>query len=293
MVSSNRNSHKGRVGATSKEVAKPSAGSVPAVYDYGEDAGAGFEDMGRESFAIPFLYLLQSNSPVVVEDSIPGVKAGYFMNTVTREIYPAIKAKDEAGIIWVPCFSEHLYTEWKPIDAGGGFVGQHKPDDDMVLACKANQSFGKMKTPSGNDLVDTFYSYGIHVKNAEAGEFETALIAFTSTKIRPYRTWMTRLKTMKIPTVSGGKIIPPMWAHQWRFTTVMQKKDVHSFYNLEVAFAYGDAAASRLAPDHPVYIAGKELNELCKEGALRPATESLHREPGDDSDVIEGEKVPF
>ncbi len=277
-------------GASGKEVAKL-ANTAMAVYDYGEDAGAGFEDMGRESFAIPFLYLLQANSPVIVEDRIEGAKAGWFMNTVSQDVYPAVKAKGETGILWVPCFSEHLYTEWKPIDAGGGFIGQHAPDSDLVMTCKANQGFGKFKTPSSTDLVDTFYNYGIHVKSED--EFEPALIAFASTKIKPYRAWMTRLKTMKIPTASGGKIIPPMWAHQWRFTSILQKKDTNSFYNLEVAFANGDAVSSRLAPDHPIYIAGKELNELCKEGALRPATESLQREPGEDNADLDGEKVPF
>lgn len=279
-------------GALGKEVAK-SANTLPAVYDYGEDAGVGFEDMGRESFAIPFLYLLQANSPVIVEDKIEGAKAGYFMNTVTQEVYAAIKAKEEAGILWVPCFSEHLYTEWKPIDSGGGFIGQHKPDEELVLSCAANQPFGKFKTPNGNDLVNTFYNYGIHVKSLESGDFDPALIAFASTKIKPYRNWVTRMKTMKIPTPAGGKIIPPMWAHLWRFTSVLQKKDANSFYNLEVAFANGDAASSRLAPDNPIYIAAKELHELCKEGALRPATESLQREPGDESDAIDGEKIPF
>lgn len=274
--------------APSKEVAKKPAGDL-AVFDYGEDAGGGFEDMDSANFAIPFLYLLQSNSPVVVAGD---ATAGMLMNTVSLDKYPAIKAKGEIGTLIIPCYTEHVFAEWKPQDEGGGLIGQHAPDSDIVVHAKSTQPFGKWKTSEGNDLVDTFYCYCQHIKDPENWEdAEQVLIAFNSTKIKVYKNWMTRIRSMKVPTPGGGRIVPPLWAHAWRITSVMQTKNTNHFYNFEIGFAEENAQQSRLAPDHPTYQLAKEFHELCKEGNIRVATESLGREPGDDG--VAGTEVPF
>jgi hypothetical protein len=277
--------------AAGKDVAKKEANTGVAVYDYGDDAGAGFENMGRESFAVPFLYLLQANSPIIAKGENDEAKAGFIMNTVDQSLFPAIKAKDQPGILFVPCYHEHLFVEWKPIDEGGGFIGQHAPDSQLVLDMKnSNQPFGKWKTSEGNELVDTFYLYGNQV--LEGGECVPSIIAFNSTKIKIYRQWMTRAKSMRIPTPGGGKIIPPLYAHVWRIQTIMQAKDSYNFYNFEVSFSGDSAAESRLAPDNPIFVESKNFYELCKEGAVRAATESLQREAGDDN-VGEDKEIPF
>jgi hypothetical protein len=277
--------------AAGKDVAKKEANTGVAIYDYGDDAGAGFEDMGRESFAVPFLYLLQPNSPIIAKGENEDAKPGMIMNTVDQSLFPAIKVKDQQGILFVPCYHEHWFVEWKPIDAGGGFIGQHAPDSQLVLDMKhSNQPFGKWKTPEGNELVDTFYLYGEHLR--EDGDCSPAIIAFNSTKIKVYRQWMTRARSLRILTANGSKITPPLWAHVWRIQTLQQTKDTHTFYNFEVGFSGDNAVESRLAPDNPIFVAAKEFYELCKEGSVKAATDSLHREAGED-DVSEGKEIPF
>lgn len=267
--------------------------TTPAVYDYGDDVGAGFEGMGRESFAVPFLYLLQANSPIIAKGENEEAKAGMIMDTIDQSLYPAIKAKDHPGILFVPCYHQHLFVEWKPIDAGGGFIGQYEPDSPVVLDAKNNvPTFGKLKLPNGNELVDTFYLYGNMV--TEDGDCLPKIIAFNSTKIKVYRQWMTRARSLRIPTPGGGKVIPPLWAYVWRIQTVQQTKDAHTFYNFDVSFSGGNATESRLAPDNPIYIESKNFYELCKDGLVRAATESLQREAGDDHiDADAGEQIPF
>ena len=288
-----------RSGATEKSVAKKEAKQDVAIYDYGEDAGGGFDTMERGDFAIPFLYLLQSNSPIVERGE---ATAGAIMNTVDNTLYPSIRAKEEPGIFFVPCYSEHLVVEWRPQDEGGGLVAQHATDSAVVLEAKQRaKKFNELKSPDGNDLVDTYYCYGVNIKDPEDwSNCEQTIIAWNSTKIKPYRQWMTRMKTMRVPTPGGGRITPPMWAHLWRITTVMQTKNNKNFYNFEINFAGDNAADSRIPPSDPLFIVAKDLNALAKEGQVKADTTNLTRdaggsEPDDDvgGEVIDGEKIPF
>ena len=90
-----------------KAVTKKAQASVPStqVMDFEADSGAGFEGADSQSFAIPYLIILQSNSPQVDEDDgkyIKGAKVGMFLNTVTGEIFDG-----KEGVNLVPCTSPH------------------------------------------------------------------------------------------------------------------------------------------------------------------------------------------
>lgn len=62
--------------------------------DYAADAGAGLEGTDRDSFAIPFLTVLQPTSPQL--ETIEGAKAGGLINTVTNTLYAD-------GVTIIPC----------------------------------------------------------------------------------------------------------------------------------------------------------------------------------------------
>ncbi len=51
-----------------KEVVKVAPAGVPATYDYGDDAGAGFEGTKGSDLSVPFLGVLQANSPQVEDN---------------------------------------------------------------------------------------------------------------------------------------------------------------------------------------------------------------------------------
>ena len=59
-----------------------------------DDANSGFDGMGQEDFALPFLRLLTNTSPEVgvMEGAMPGM----IMNTVTGELY---NGKDGINVI--------------------------------------------------------------------------------------------------------------------------------------------------------------------------------------------------
>lgn len=260
------------------------------MVDYGDYAGAGFEDMSRDDFAVPFLNLLQSNSPILLERD--DLKAGMIYNSVSGIGYEADIAKSHPGIEFVPFHRVHNVIEWTPRDAGGGYVGEHPLDAPVYAdAKKVAEKFGKYKAPNGNELKETFSVYGLHVINWDEGLAEPALIAFTSTKIKVYRTWMTRATSIMVPTPGGGKVKPPLWAHRWRFNSVLQQKGNDKFFNLQVNFAAENGVASRIAPSHPIFEMASDLYAAAKEGKLKANTDSLQREPGDEGDSEEN--APF
>lgn len=204
----------------SKELTQAQTGGAVAAYNYGDDAGAGMETVKGEDLAIPFLNVVQTNSKAVEEAS---AKGGQLFNTVTGELI-----EGDAGVVFIPCYKQELFVEWVPRDNGGGFVGVHAPESEVVkkaLEAVGGNKFTDLKVGS-NDLIETHYVYGL-VLNNEGTEVDSfAVIAFTSTKIKVWKGWLTSMYMLK------GK--PPIFANRARIKTVKQKKDNYSFYNLKV-----------------------------------------------------------
>jgi hypothetical protein len=245
--------------------------TLPAV-GYENYSNAGFEGTSREDFAIPFLGVLQKTSPQL--ETVEGAKVGQIFNTVTNTLYDG-----EKGISFVPALTQHVFVEWKPRDEGGGFVGIHNPDSDVVKNCKATQEFGEFKTAAGNDLVETFYVYGILVGDDTV---EQAVIAFTSTKIKRYKAWLTKAKTVRMKTSDGKLIGLPLFAHKYRLRTIKEKNNFGDFYNFTVPdWDGGDAADARLATDSDVFQAAVAVNEAVLGGTAKAAHETQKAAGGD------------
>lgn len=265
-----------------KELAKVQKGGAVAVSDYGSDSGAGFEGTTGADLSVPFLSILQSNSPQVEENMVEGAESGMLFNTVTREL-----AKGDEGIIFLPCHKELAFVEWVPRDKGGGFVGLHDPNGDVVKkAIEDNDGnrIGKLKT-GANDLIETHYVYGLIL--AEDGETSMgfAVISFTSTKIKPFRDWITAMYTMK------GK--PPMFANRAKIRTIKQKNDFGTFYNFRIDPYDKTWVKSLIDP-----VAGKELltegrdfREMVTSGMARAAFETQNA-AGNDAEST-GDAPPF
>ena len=203
-------------------VVKQQTGTAVADLGYGDYGRAGFEGMSSDDLSIPFINLLQSNSELVENDE---AKPGQMYNKVTGEILEGDK-----GIVFVPCFKQHLFVEWVPVDQGGGLVGVHAPDSEIVKnAVAANQGnrFGGLTTNEGkHDLVETHYVYGL-ILDEEGNQADGfAVIAFSSSKIRVVRDWFTAMYMMK------GQI--PLFANRARIKSVKQKNKAGTFFNFKI-----------------------------------------------------------
>ena len=259
-----------------KDLAVPEKGGALApVMDYGDLGGMGFEAQSSDDISIPFLGIIQQLSPEIIEGDakyIPGAKVGQLLNTVTQETYDGDK-----GITFVPVYSEQVYIEWIPRERGGGIAGRHTVDSPVVEAAKRNAtSFNDLRTEDGNELIQTFYLYGLLLGGSDADETEGPIVvAFTSTKIKVYKRIMTQLRSVK------GR--PPLFAHRLQITTRAEKNKAGQPYrNFDIRPALGTVAESMIQPDSPLLSTGLALHQAITGGKARAASEVRENQPDED-----------
>ncbi len=262
-----------------------SPGSELAVYDYGTDAGKGLENISRDEYAIPFVYVLDAKSPQCSPPSaggIPGAKAGALYNTATGELYDG-----EKGALFIPVHRAEEYGEWIPRrqdGSGGGFVGVRSANDPLVLELQAKHGmFGKLPTSDGHELVQTYKLYGMLVGDDGVGS--PALVPFKSTGIGAYKNFITRVmsiqyqveKSSRHPT---GLVRPPMWAHRWRLGTryrPAKQPGQSGWYIPRLWLDEEPPLRSRLKTNEPLYIQGAELSMAITQGRVTVKAEQEQR----------------
>ncbi len=109
------------------EVAKKEEYAVALGGDFEQDANNGFDGMGQEDFALPFLKLLTSTSPEIGE--VDGAMPGCIMNSVSGEIHEGKK-----GITVIPVAYVRQYIEWAPRGSGSGAPMNIYPATSDILS---------------------------------------------------------------------------------------------------------------------------------------------------------------
>lgn len=187
-----------------------------ATMDMEAEAGGGFDEAGSESFAIPFVDIIQKGSPQCDPDKggyRKDAKPGMILNSVSEELYSG-----EEGIVVCPAYYQHRFVEWVPRSAGGGFRGMYVPGDPVVLEAlrRGRDEKGNFPLENGNHLTDTRYHFVVLV--TEAG-IEPALIPMKSTQIRKSKKWMSNMQKLKA-VGKNGPFTLPQYSHLYRLTTV-------------------------------------------------------------------------
>ena len=221
--------------AASTEVAVTANSALSTVPDFmdASDFGAGFEGADKDSFAIPFLQILQKMSPMVDEDSpkhIEGAKAGMFYNTVTGRLFDG-----KAGLKIVPCAYKRSFIQWGARDAGGGFKGEFTPEqvDEMKASGKLVAVENKLFVPDEKGAVDEkksdyvadTRSHFILTIDPETGETSRAILSLASSQIKASRNLMTSLNQKKVDVGGGRKATPPTFANLAHLSTVGLSND--------------------------------------------------------------------
>lgn len=173
------------------------AENVPAIVDLSEYAG----DVDKRSSAdlsIPFLNILQPLSPVVVDETVAGAKAGMFYNSVTSELFPG---NTGVGFLW--CADQKQFVEWAPRETGEGIVAMHEPGAPEVLAAiKANGGKADKDLRIGeNSLVETWYIYGLVCDLNFTEVLGFAVFAAKSTNLGPAKKWLTARSMVRHPQI--------------------------------------------------------------------------------------------
>jgi hypothetical protein len=249
------------------------AGALAQFEDYGEDRGMGAGHLTAEEKSIPFLELLQSNSPAVEKQLVPGAKAGMFLNTVTKELIPG-----NVGLVIQPVYADRSIVEWKPRDSGGGLVARHTPTSPEALEAKDAHQGSWIATKdnpvmrNGNNMVDTRYLY-CNVLSEDGEEFTGAyfLLAASKSKIKPTQNFVTAIDIIR------GK--PPLFAARARLTSVVeiQKGSGKEYHNVRfMPYLPGKTYLETLIPGkgadgtkHPLLVAGRAFYDAITGGVLK------------------------
>ena len=214
-----------------KGVAAPShshADQLPAIVGLEQYANAGLENADRDSFAIPFLAIMQKMSPQVDRDSdafIEGVETGDFLLTATNEVF-----KDEDGVDLVFCGYRRTFLRWADEKSGGGFKGEIAADEVTRLRAlgefKENEE-GKLFAKNGDSIRDARIHYVLVLR--PDGTATPAVISIGSTQIKKSKMLNTQIANFQA-TNSAGKIFnPPSFGHIFHAETVAESNDKGSW----------------------------------------------------------------
>lgn len=176
-------------------------------------------NIGLQDISVPYLYILQSNSPQTNPDHpkyIEGAKAGMLYLTNIEKVYDG----RDVGLIFVPCFYERLITEWKPRESGGGLVAYHPAETDLMLQAKPNDK-GQLFLPNGNQVIETAYHYFI-VRDPKTGTWYQAIAPFKSTGMKASRKMNSQISTTNIPNTDKRA---PRFLYKWLMKTNKEQKD--------------------------------------------------------------------
>ena len=266
------------------------------AFDYGDDAGEGFENQNMSFRKLPMLVVLQSNSPQVVE-SRGKVHPGQIFNTVTSEVV------DE--IVVIPAVLDSCFLQFIPRDDGGGFRGRHRADSKIVkeaLGRNEGRSFGKIPLPQPNDpktgkpqptheLVENYEMYVITTRGEDITGF--AVIPFQSTKIKVLRAWNTQIGMFapKLGTKQFKAKEIPMYAHRVKLTTEVETNQKGTFFVPVLSPAMGgdDLVQSLMGRNDARYQAAKQLHDEVMAGHAKAAYETLQQDPPQSAE----DGVPF
>lgn len=209
-----------------------------------QDAGAGLENTTAQDYALPFLYLLQDNSPQCKRSDdkyMEGAEAGMFMDTVTQELFESVRV--------IPVDFEKVYNEWIPRDDGGGFVASYKSKNEA-----------EQNKQEDTQIVDTANHY-VLVQGGD-GRWRPAILSCTSTKLKASRNWLSRISQVLI-NGPRGKVPAPSYSRIYEAVAVPAKNQHGSFFTLGINPIEG---AEGWVRDAELYNAAKDFAAQLKAG---------------------------
>lgn len=220
--------------AVVERAANAGALAVNAAANFEEDAADGRQRLRQEDIAIPFLAVLQKNSPQCdpdVGEYMPEAKPGMLYNTVTRELFDG-----KEGVDIVPCAYEQKWLRWTPREKGGGFKGELpsvdviKMRDQGILVEQENRLYvaddnGNVNPKVNDKVADTRVHY-VLVLNRRTGVAQQAVLSLASTQIKKSKQLNALVENVLFDRADGsGKYNPQWYANVVRVNTVPESNE--------------------------------------------------------------------
>jgi hypothetical protein len=251
-------------------VAQPGALVAPAFMD-AADFGMGFEGADKDSYAIPFLQLLQKMSPLVDDDSpkkLEGAKAGMIFNTVTQKLHDV----RENPLILIPAAYKRSFILWGARDANGGFKGEVTPEEMQAIIASEKVELvdgrylvkddkGEVNVKKSDYYADTRSHYVIAI-DPETNEAAPAILSLASSQIKASKMLLTMLQQKKVDVGGGVKRTPPTFANRVKTTTVSQSNEKGTWSGVKFEL-------DGLVTDPDLYQQAKEFHRAISAGEVK------------------------
>jgi hypothetical protein len=242
---------------------------------FAADAGSGMEGATAESFAIPFISVLQKMSPQVDEADgafVDGAKAGMFFENVTNTL-----TDGKTGVSVVPCAYRRVFLRWGPRGTpGAGFKGELAPE--VVAQMRADGKIAELDgrlyvpaadgtvNPATSDRVADTRNHYVLLIDEKTGAWTQALLSLASTQIKKSKMLMSALASVKL-TGPSGMYTPPTFANTVRVTSVPESNDKGTWHGVKFELTGRVARAE-------VYAAAKAFHASVAAGAVEVKYES-------------------
>ena len=258
-------------------VPAPAKTNPPAKpLDFERDAGAGLEGADKDSYAIPFLVILQPLSPQVAQGTVAGAKPGMLLNSVTNELF------EEALI--VPCAFQRRWVRWAPRETGGGFKGELSAVETQELIAKGeiksidNRLFFKAPDSTFNErrsdrLSDTRNHYVLVLRSEDDAAPRPMVLALASTGIKHSKNFMSRIESIKLRRQNGTLYTPPSFSHLYAMKTVKQSNEKGTWWSPDIT-THGPVKSSEL------YEMAKAFHDSVTTGGVQVAHDSVAEDSG-------------
>jgi hypothetical protein len=229
----------------------------------------GFENVGVDDTATPFLKLLQKMSPETEKgtaDYIEGAEAGGILNSVTKQIYGG-----DTGVHVVPCTFRREYIEWAPRESSQGApVARHAATSDILARTSRSQD-NKDVLPNGNYVENTAQWYVI-LLNDDHSEWTPAMVSMKSTQLKRARSWMSMIRESRAPV---------MFSHLYKLTSILEQNNKGNWYswviNRNTALDINYETMTGTQQDSEIFKAAYEFALAVKQGEV-DATEPSDNE---------------
>lgn len=192
------------------------------------DSGMGLEGADNKSFAIPFLVMLQSMSPMV-QDEVEGAKAGLILNTVTGELHSDIEI--------IPVAFQRQYLRWAPRSGDGGLRGVYAANAVEIGEVGGITHYnGRMYMdvpegqipvdPDGKPKYDTLNDTRVHYvmyRDKNCDNWSRAIISLSSTQVKNSKRLMALIGGVEFHNKQGHAFNPPSFANIYSVERVKEK----------------------------------------------------------------------
>jgi hypothetical protein len=224
--------------------------------------------LSLQDIAVPYLYILQTNSPQVNPDHAKYIKNATAGMLYLSNIEQVFNGRD-TGLPIVPCFYERLVNEWIPRNLGGGLVASLDPEADILKTCIRREIDGKevlVRPDNGHHMIETAYHY--FLVGLERTWVQT-ICPFKSTALKVSRRMNSNIATTMIP---GTDKKAPRFLYKWQFTTIKEQADEYVWSSPKLE------KGGMVSAD--VYAAAKAFAQIAAKGVLRRAAVEAEQEGG-------------